>query len=99
MSWRHIPLACPLAVPGRDMAVAGLWVRAGEGVAPGSPKGPDELIDGDPCPACGAELDYDEVGDEREPEIVHPEPRCGWVPDGYPSTRRGWAHGRDPDAG
>jgi hypothetical protein len=57
------------------------------------------LIGGDPCPGCGVTLDWDEEGDDRTPVVLHPEPRCGWVPDGYPSTRRGWKHGRDPDAG
>ena len=58
----------------------------------------DALYGGDPCPVCGVELDYDEFGEEREPSIVHPDPDCGWRPSGYPSTRRGWIHGRDPDA-
>lgn len=58
----------------------------------------DELAGGDPCPACGVKLEYEEIGEEHEPLLEHPDPQCGWQPDGYPSTRRGWVHGRDPDA-
>jgi hypothetical protein len=46
------------------------------------------LYGGDPCPRCGAELGYDESGEEREPFLIHPEPRCGWIPDGYPARAR-----------
>ena len=57
----------------------------------------DRVHGGDPCPRCGAELGYDEQqmpdgfgGEEWQPFIRHPEPQCGWRPDGYPSTREGW---------
>lgn len=59
----------------------------------------DLLYGDDPCPVCGMTLYYDEVGEEREPEIIHPDPGCGWRPDGYPSTRRGWEHGSVPEGG
>jgi hypothetical protein len=57
----------------------------------------DRVHGGDPCPRCGAELDWDqqEITDSEGfpdwvPFITHPEPQCGWRPDGYPSTREGW---------
>ena len=57
----------------------------------------DRLYGGDPCPRCGAELDYDQqetTDSEGFPDwrlfITHPVPQCGWRPDGYPSTREGW---------
>ncbi len=68
--------------------------------APASPVMPAALEDnawlygGDPCPRCGVVLDYDEQGDDREPFLVHPEPQCGWLPDGYPSTRQGATRSR-----
>ena len=55
----------------------------------------NDLIGGDACPVCGIELDWDY---DRGPVVIHPDPQCGWLPDGYPSSRRGWTTGRDPDA-
>ncbi len=43
------------------------------------------LYGGDPCPVCGIELDYDEIGSEREPVLIHPDPQCGWLPVSYPA--------------
>jgi hypothetical protein len=94
--WRRIPFVRPMRSGG--LVFTGLWVSTGYGAQVCLAEARDELTGGDPCPVCGVELDYDEVGDEREPEIVHPDPQCGWQPDGYPSSGRGWAHGRDPDA-
>ena len=40
------------------------------------------LCGGDPCPVCGVELGYEEIGDpddcDVEPVLVHPDPQCGW---------------------
>lgn len=56
----------------------------------------DQVRGGDPCPRCGAELGYDEQeapdgmgGTEWQPFLTHPELRCGWLADGYPSSREG----------
>ena len=46
------------------------------------------LYGGDPCPRCGVILDYDEDG-EGNVWLIHPDPQCGWLPDGYPSTKEG----------
>lgn len=57
----------------------------------------DRVHGGDPCPRCGAELDWDVAeitGTDGEPDwvvyLLHPDPRCGWLADGYPSTREGY---------
>ena len=55
----------------------------------------DRIYDGDPCPRCGRALGYEDhpasMDDPQEyaEEIIHPDPQCGWQPDGYPSTREG----------
>lgn len=54
------------------------------------------LYGGDSCPVCARILQWEEAGAEREPQIIHPEPQCGWLPSGYPSTWRGWERGRAP---
>lgn len=53
----------------------------------------DKIGAGDRCPRCGIEIDFDDDGD-RSAWLVHPDPQCGWQPDGYPSTRAG--SGREP---
>ena len=57
-------------------------------VSSGQPE-PGVLYGGDPCPRCGAQLDYDEDYEAGAIWLIHPEPHCGWLPDGYPSTTRG----------
>jgi len=57
----------------------------------------DLLYGGDPCPACGAELGYEEDWSAGDIWLTHPDPPCGWMPSGWPSTRRGALDGRDPD--
>jgi hypothetical protein len=56
----------------------------------------DTLYGGDPCPVCGLILDYDEDYENGDVWLEHPEPLCGWIPDGYPSSPRGAEDGRHP---
>lgn len=39
----------------------------------------EKPIGGDPCPNCGAELDWDMDPESGDWWIVHPDPPCGWV--------------------
>ena len=53
-----------------------------------------QLIGGDACPMnCGVVLAY---SDYEGWGLIHPNPQCGWRPDGLPSSRWGADGGRHP---
>lgn len=84
---RPRPYGGEVAEGGSVSGATGFWVNAQ--VSDSGQPNDRTIYGGDPCPRCGLVLGWDEDYETGDRWLIHPEPQCGWIPSGYPSTRAG----------